>query len=852
MQHHIATRGFENVCHVAQFHVGARGTAQRQGPQVADRLAGGRVENDSDIDDSIAFVNLPCDFALIGRVHGVQHRDRIEPPPQQVRFAQAHDRLRRTGRRLHLHIGRPGQFGDRACDVLGLPVERVEVDAEDVDHDRRGVARQRFFDPLGQEGFDREIHAWKLCQRIANSGLRDLGLFALERLQVDVQLAVMRAPHIVGLFGTTGALGHRADERQLREFLRNLPPHSQRLLKRGARHGRHVDDEVPLAQLGQKAAAQKRQRRQASQGEHNHRRNHRLGTRLDAGQAPFVAVLEPVHHGRLGRRKTFLLAQEHQAKRWRHGGGHQQRRQRGQHVGDAQRLKEPPADARQRQHRNEDKRDRERGVHHRSTHLERSVEDDLYDGARMLRPAVLAQSPIDVLDVDDRVVDHQPHGNGQPPQRHCVQADAEVVEHDHRRKQRQRDGGERDRCGAPVEKEHEQHDHDQAGTDQQRRAHVLDRGLDEVGRAEQRRMQRDALCIEQRLELLERCFGLSRHVERVAAVLLGDDKLHAHDTLDGGRTDRRVRRFGHAGDVAERHVDPGLAQQHGSGELRPSGGLPLGLDDDALVRVIDETSAAHACGVLGRCQDICERQVVLQQPVGMDLNLELLDLAAEDGHLRHAGHGQQARTHRPLGHRAQVHQRLLGRRQTDGHHDAGRGGQRRDSWSAHAAGQLSRHRGQAFRHDLPSQVHVAARRERDRDDRQPLHRTRSQRLDARQAVDGVFYRLSHQHFHLLGRESRRLGLDHHQRRREFRKDVVGRLGQDVGRVGEHHARQRDHDATKTQREPDHRCQEALCSWRHRLPPSSPTSICDRNSSDSSSCAPATTTRSPMWLASATK
>ena len=45
---------------------------------------------------------------------------------------------------------------------------------------------------------------------------------------------------------------------------------------------------------------------------------------------------------------------------------------------------------------------------------------------------VFAQAPENVLHIDNRVVHHLADGDGESAQRHGIEADTEVIQHDHR------------------------------------------------------------------------------------------------------------------------------------------------------------------------------------------------------------------------------------------------------------------------------------------------------------------------------------------------------------------------------------------------------------------------------------
>ena len=110
----------------------------------------------------------------------------------------------------------PRHLAQLARDVARRVVEHVEIVAVEVDDDRGGVARQRFLDALGQERLQREVDAGKAGEHLAHLGLRLVGFRARQiALQVDLELAVVRAPGVVRLLGAPDALRDDAHERQL-------------------------------------------------------------------------------------------------------------------------------------------------------------------------------------------------------------------------------------------------------------------------------------------------------------------------------------------------------------------------------------------------------------------------------------------------------------------------------------------------------------------------------------------------------------------------------------------------------------------------------------------------------------
>ncbi len=80
---------------------------------------------------------------------------------------------------------------------------------------------------------------------------------------------------------------------------------------------------------------------------------------------------------------------------------------------------------------------------------------------RLQRRHALLDVARDVLDHDDRVVDHEAGGDGERHQRQVVQAEAEQVHHRERADERQRHRQARDDGGRDAAQEQEDHQHHQ-------------------------------------------------------------------------------------------------------------------------------------------------------------------------------------------------------------------------------------------------------------------------------------------------------------------------------------------------------------------------------------------------------
>ena len=97
-----------------------------------------------------------------------------------------------------------------------------------------------------------------------------------------------------------------------------------------------------------------------------------------------------------------------------------------------------------------------------------------------LELGVLAQTPENIFDVDDGVVDQRADRDGHAAQSHRVDRRAEKFERQHRGEQRERDRQQRNERGAQIhEKQKQDHNHHD-GAVAQRVDDVIDGDLDEI------------------------------------------------------------------------------------------------------------------------------------------------------------------------------------------------------------------------------------------------------------------------------------------------------------------------------------------------------------------------------------
>ena len=240
------------------------------------------------------------------------------------------------------------------------------------------------------------------------------------RIDADPVLGEVDAVDLVreqGLPDVGSEVAHARDRPQLAAGLHR---HAVLLGDRGAGLGDPVHEEVTFLELGEQRLPELGQHDEAGQHDERGGGEDRARTLDDGRQDGPIEALQPVHQRRLmvlDRR----FAEEQQAQRGRdgerdrHGGEHGQpvRDRHGPEEG----ARHPAHEEDGQQHEGIDDGGMDDGV----PHLERCVQDDARRAPGASLGAVLAQAPHDVLDVDDRVVDHDPDRDDESRERHRVE-----------------------------------------------------------------------------------------------------------------------------------------------------------------------------------------------------------------------------------------------------------------------------------------------------------------------------------------------------------------------------------------------------------------------------------------------
>ena len=753
----VAAIGEIDIGELFQRQAGAGGIADEQVADGLGFLARGRFQNHVHIKYFVAFVGLRGDAALVGGLDGFQYFDRAVAKLGQAVGAEFDDHARGAGRRGDLNIGGTGYFTKRLGDFIGLGVEHVEVIAENIHDNLGGFAGDGFADAVAEEGEDFGLHAGIFGEGIANLVL---DFFLVERgigLEFHVHFAAVRAPGIFAHFGAANLFFHALDAGNLENIGGDLRAETFHFPEGGAgRHG-DADHKMAFAEIGEKFTAEERQRAQRGEEQNEGNGDDGFGPAADAFQPGAMDLFQPAQIG--GFRVQLGAREQGETERGRDGERHEQRGHDGENEGEAKRREELALQTAHQQHRQEDECDDEGGVHDGAPHFQRGFEHHGEERTRLRQREIFAQAAQDVFDVNDGIVHDHADGYGEAAKGHGVQRDAKMIQHHNGGEQRERNGDKGNKCGTQIEQEKEQHHAHEHCAEQQRGAHVVDGNLNKRGGAVQAGNVLNALGGEDGFQFIQRSFHAQGNVFGVGAVLAGGGDQDAGFAINEGVAKFRRAGGDDVGDVFQEHAAAGALGHDDVAELFGGGLLAVGLDDKTLGGRFHVTGAAYAGGLAGGGGDILHGNLQGGQAVGSQLDLQLADFTAEDLGGGHAGNGEHAGTHGPVGKGAEFHGGQLVRHEAELEEVHGGGGERLHFGRLHAGGEVAVQLGEALGDHLARLIDFGAFLEDGGDDRQALDGFGADGIEIAGTVEGAFHGAGDEGFHLFGGEAGSLGLD---------------------------------------------------------------------------------------------
>ena len=445
-----------------------------------------------------------------------------------------------------------------------------------------------------------------------------------------------------------------------------------------------------------------------------------------------------------------------------------ERRDHRRDDGGCQGLIHAAFDAGHTEQRKEDDDDDERGKGDRASDFDGGCQCTLPTFPARRR----AHQPVqDVLHHDDRGVDQEADRDRQAAERHRVQTDAERPQQQPRKRDGQRNRERDDERGSDVAQEQENDEHDEDTAEHHRAADAA-----QCRRHELRLVVDDAQLNTFRqcsADVFDRAADASRDRHRVRAELLDDagaDDL-ALQPVRNAPSDRC--RFPNVGDIAEQDWHITSRRHHGAAKVVNGLRTTDGADGPFDRPLGDNPTRGVEVRLLDRVHHIVQADSPRRHALGVELDLELPQIAAEPFHGRDARHGQQPVVHLefgeiPKGHEIRRARVGLEREFEDLVQTTSEAGDQRrigPGW------QLPGHLPDPLGDELSRAVVVGARLEFDGDLRHPELRVRSHAPHVRQPGQRNLERNRDGRLELLGTHRGILRDDVEDGRRQIGEDV---------------------------------------------------------------------------------
>jgi hypothetical protein len=437
--------------------------------------------------------------------------------------------------------------------------------------------------------------------------------------------------------------------------LLDLLGHLEGPLQGGAVGELEARDEVALVLVGDEAPGHLPEQQQRRRAEHREDDQNQRPAREELAHAAVVAshhrLEAPVEDAEEAPLLLALGSHPERTERGREGERVQQRDQHRCGHREAELAQQEAGGSRQERHRHEHGAQHQRGRHDGARHLAHRASHRL--APREPSPEQAGH----VLHHDDRVVDHEPDGEHQGEERNGVDREAQRVQHGEGADQGHRDRDRRDDRGAPVLKEHVDHEEHQGHGHGEGAEHLGDRLRDEEGGVvahDPVDARREALREPRELRSHPR-----RHLEGVRARQLED--AHRHRRLARQPRESAVAL---SAELDPRHVPEAEQPAVGLGAhddlleflhaREPPPGAQRDLPLQAFRRGLGPRHPGCQLDVLvpHRSDHVRRGEVELREALRVEPDPHRVAPLAEDPHVSHAGHPLQLVEH--------VDQRVVG------------------------------------------------------------------------------------------------------------------------------------------------------------------------------------------------
>ena len=804
----VGSRRGDQLGHIAQRHLHClagriASVEQNPGNTLHRRTAHG-VELQRNVKGAFALIDLRNHAPGQGGFDRLRKLCRRDTPLAQQHASRLDLQLGAFDLLFDHHIHKAGHIGRSRFDAVAQGKKLVQVIPEDLDGNVGAGPRQQQVDTVRDGLPDFKDNTLNVTQPLTHIG-KNLGTAPLLQHKRHINLRSFRPQGMLVEFGPSRFAGHHGHLGHLHQLFFDQLPQTNTLLERNAGHGRDMNGHRPFVKGRQEVAAQGAEHRHGTDKQCGCHAHHHFPMVQHRPQHTPVEGLHFTHHPRF----AFVAAQHPFARQQvaaqdrGQGNGHHHRGKERDDKGDTERLQHPSLHAAQEEERNEGHDDNQRGIPDGGPYLGRGLVDHFQDRSSFVRREmmVFAQPFEDVFNVDNGIIDQRPDGNGHPPEAHCVEGEAQGLQHQQRHQQRQRNGQQRNECRADVAQENHQNHHHQHSTLDQCPFDVADGAFDKGGLAED--------------------FGCHLHVGRQGAHQVGQRAVELFGQFEGpGRglfgyreahrpnpIDRRITHHGsftactHLGHIGQRNGRSGCRVFYDTGShLFGRGGAHPTADNVLVAILVQDTSRRIGIHGLGGRQQFVEAHAVVAHQLRRSNNLVFMDISADHRDLRDASRREESRPQGPVCQRAELFERGAVGRQADHQHLAQQRRLRSQHRSLRPVGQPFGDTGQFFRNNLSCDIDVRSPVELHRDGRKSGCGGGADSTYIRCPVQGCLNGEGHQPFDLFGRHPRRFGHHHHRRRGEVREDIDLHTGCRVSPRQQQQNRHQQHTQTVVERE----------------------------------------------------
>ena len=626
----VRALGFLDVREQAQRHEAATGRIDGDGGDGLGGTAGLVVEAQHDVESFLALEDLRDGFALEGEFAHLGDLADHHAVFGGLVAVEPDVGLRHEHLLLDLQIDDARDCGHHAAELLSLGAQGGEVFAENLDCDLGAHAGEQVVDAVRDGLAEVDAEAGDRVEPGAEV-VEDVLAAAGGRLQFDLDLRGVDALGVVVEFGAAGAAAGLPD---LGDFLDEFLGEGADAVGLGegdAGDGDEVDGDAAFVEGRQKFAAEERHLGQRGEEEHADGGEDEPGFGEGPDEQAGLGGLDQAHQpGILLVGHAPHFGQQVGGERGGDGERHEERGDDRDDAGDAERGEDAALDTAEGEQRDEHEHDDDRGDDDGIAHFAGGLEDDLQRGRGVRLRAILAEAAENIFHVHDGVVHQFADGDSEAAERHGVDRETEIIEHDGRHEHRDRNRGERDEGRAEIEEEDEEHDDDEDRAVAQRLLDVADGVFDELALAENLAVD-DHACGQGFLDGGEFSLDLFGELDGVGAGLFLDREDDGGAAVDAG-----VAAFGEGaaeadlGDLAEgegRGAGRG-AGHDGVGEIFEAGDAAEVAHEALLVVAENETAGGVDVGVGDGLLDVVQGDALRAEFPGRGEHLVLLHIAA--------------------------------------------------------------------------------------------------------------------------------------------------------------------------------------------------------------------------------